>query len=316
MKEPPRWAREFFRTVGDVCKKNQPGFISTEELLSANANKVVRYSPKPKDLIELIKLIPSDWKEMIQNSCAQIEESKVKVKNRTLRKKWVVVEVSTLKCKDFYNTIHYRKIAPMYQNKKYLKWQEGSPNPLSEKQWNLLFTNLYKKVKQKDSFDVRYRFLHFAHPTAIKLNTIRQGYTDTTCLRCGEQEETHEHWLFSCPSSQNILVYLQSILTKVYDNYSLETSAKDCLLKPLQEIEKFPIAHEIYETYFIYIRNIRKDATYGTLHSRKKQLSTFKDNIKDRLTFLYKSAVLKGNLEPFLASWKKIINKEGKINLP
>ena len=253
LKKPPPWAKEFFRTVGDICKKTQPGFISTQELLNANANRIVRYSPQSNDLTELIKLIPSHWKEKIEKSCAQIEEPKVKVKHKSLKGEWVIVEVSTLKCKNFYNTIHYRKIQPMYQNRKYLKWLEGSPNPLSQKQWNLLFTNLYKKVKQKDSFDVRYRFLHYAHPTAIKLNEIRQGFTDTICPRCGEQEVTHEHWLFSCPSSQNILLYLQSILTKVYDNYSPETSATDCLLKPIQEIDKFPIANEIYEIYFIYI---------------------------------------------------------------
>ena len=316
LKHPPPWAREFFRTVGDICKKTQPGFISTEELLSANANRIVRYSPQSGDLIELIKLIPPHWKEKIENSCAQMEESKIKVKHRSLKGKWVIVEANTLTCKDFYNTIHYRKIQPMYQNKKYLKWLEDSPNPLSHKQWSLIFTNLYNKVKQKDSFDVRYRFLHYAHPTAIKLKVLRQGYTDTICPRCGEQEETHEHWLFSCPSSQNILLYLRSILIKVYDNYSPETSATDCLLKPLQQIDKFPIANEMYEIYFIYIRNIRKDATYGTLYSREKQLRTFKDNIRDRVSFLYKSAVLKGNLEPFLSAWKKLINKEGKINLP
>ena len=74
----------------------------------------------------------------------------------------------------------------MYQNWKYLKWQDNNPDPLLQRQ---LFMNLYSKVKQKDSFDVRYKFLHFAQPTAIKL--------DTTCPRCGEQEETHEHCLFS-----------------------------------------------------------------------------------------------------------------------
>ena len=316
LKKPPPWAREFFRTVGDICKLSQSGFISTEELLSANVNKVVRYSPKSTDLAELIKLLPSNWKEKIENSYARTEPSKIKVKHRTQKGKWITVEVSTLKCKDFYNTIHFRKIAPMYQNKKYLKWQEDSANPLTLAQWNLLFTNLYKKVKQKDSFDVRYRFLHFAHPTAIKLNSIRQGYTDTTCPRCGEQEETHEHWLFSCPSSQNIIVYLHTILSKVYDNYSPVTKATDCLIKHLLEIDKFPIAQEIYEIYFIYIRNIRKNATYGTLPSRKKQLTTFQDNIKDRLNFLYKTAVLQDNLEQFLTVWERLITKEGKINLP
>ena len=81
------------------------------------------------------------------------------------------------------------KIAPMYQNRKYLKWQDNNPDPLLQRQWNTLFMNLYNKVKQKDSFDVRYKFLHFAQSTAIKL--------DTNCPRCGEQEDPHEHWLFS-----------------------------------------------------------------------------------------------------------------------
>lgn len=77
MKKPPPWAREFFQTVGDICKKTMPGFISMEELLRANENKVVRYSPQPNDLIELIKLIPSDWKQKIENKVTTIEESKV-----------------------------------------------------------------------------------------------------------------------------------------------------------------------------------------------------------------------------------------------
>ena len=58
MKNPPPWARDHFGTVGDICKKDESGFISTEELLSANRKRVMRYNPKPKDLFELIKLIP------------------------------------------------------------------------------------------------------------------------------------------------------------------------------------------------------------------------------------------------------------------
>lgn len=65
----------------------------------------------------------------------------------------------------------------MYQNRKFLKWEENNPNPLTQKQWNNLFIKLYKKTKQKYLFDVRYRFLHLGLPTAIKLNEIRQyGY--------------------------------------------------------------------------------------------------------------------------------------------
>ena len=317
MKKAPPWARELFRVVGDICKKTAPGFISLEELLRSNANKVVRYSPQRNDLIELIRLIPQKWKQKIETGCATTENSKVKIKHRTPGEKWIVAEVIALKCKDFYNTIHFRKMAPMYQNRKYLQWQMNDCNQLSHKQWNKLFTNLYKKTKQKESFDVRYRFLHFAQPTAIKLNEIRQGYTDMTCPRCGEKEETHEHWLFSCPSSQNILTYLKTIIQKVYIQCALPSNATDFLLTPLlQDYDKLPITHELYEIYFIYIRNLRKDATYGTLPSRKKQLLNFQDNIRDRLNFLYQAAVSNGNLEQFLETWKKLISRNGKINIP
>ena len=317
MKKPPPWAREFFQVVGDICKKTAPGFISLEELLRSNANRVVRYSPQRNDLIELIRLIPQEWKQKIEAAYAITENPKIKIKHRTLGRKWIVVEVTTLRCKDFYNTIHFRKIAPMYQNRKYLQWQEKDTNKLSLKQWDKLFINLYKKVRQKESFDVRYRFLHFAQPTAIKLNEIRQGYTDKICPRCGEQEETHEHWLFSCPSSQDILTYLKSIIQIVYTQYPLPSNATDCLLTPLlQDYDKLPILHELYEIYFIYIRNLRKDATYGTLPSRKKQLLNFQDNIKDRLNFLYQAAVSNDNLEQFFSTWNKLIGRNGKINIP
>ena len=72
----------------------------------------------------------------------------------------------------------------------------------------------------------------------------------------------------------------------------------------------------MYEMYFIQIRNIRKNATYGTLMSMKKQLLTFQNAVKDRINFLYQSALLKDNLEQFLTVWRKITNEQGRINLP
>ena len=317
LKNPPPWAREHFRTIGDLCKKNKPGFISLEEFLSANKMKEVRYSPKRKDFYELIKLIPQDWKHKISNSYTEPEESKVKIKHRSLRGKWIVAEVNTLSCKDFYNTIHFRNLMPMYINRKYLQWQLKDSNKLSEKQWNKLFLNLYKKTKQKDSFDIRYRFLHFAQPTAIRLREIRQGYTDTVCPRCGEHQETHEHWMFSCKSSQKLLIYLHSILKNIHKGIRFENTATECLLTPLlQHVDKLPIAAELYEIYFICIRRIRKDATYGDLLSEENQMSLFKNTIKDRITFLYNVAVLQDNLQSFLQTWNKLISKEGKITIP
>ena len=95
MKIPPPWARERFRTVGDICKKNAPGLISMEELLSANAQKTFRYGPKSKDLtLSFIKLIPDSRKQKILNGCSQTEELETKVKHRTLNGKWRIAEIN------------------------------------------------------------------------------------------------------------------------------------------------------------------------------------------------------------------------------
>ena len=81
-------------------------------------------------------------------------------------------------------------------------------------------------------------------------------------------------------------------------------------------MDSFQIAAELYEIYFIYIRNIRKDATYGTLPSRQNQITMLQAAIKERLTFLYNAAVLQDNLDAFITTWNKLITREGKIKLP
>ena len=87
LRNPPPWARKFFQTVGDICRKTQPGFIPMEEFLIANKQKVVRYNPKPKNLYELIKLVPDHWKQKIENNNTQPEDSKIKFKQNV---KWEV----------------------------------------------------------------------------------------------------------------------------------------------------------------------------------------------------------------------------------
>ena len=101
--------------------------------------KIVRFSPTPKDFYELQKLIPDSWKHKIKTGYSQAEEYNVKIKHRLLCGKWIVAEVNTLHCKDFYNTIYFRTLIPMYKNRKYLQWQENNPNKHFEIRWNTLF---------------------------------------------------------------------------------------------------------------------------------------------------------------------------------
>ena len=89
-------------------------------------------------------------------------------------------------------------------------------------------------------------------------------------------------------------------------------TGKDCLLTPpLYYQDKLPIAEELFKIYFIHIRAIRKDATYGTLPSRKQQLQLFKDSIRDGLLYLYNAAVLENNLQGLLLRWNELVTKEG-----
>ena len=98
--------------------------------------------------------------------------------------------------------------------------------------------------------------------------------------------------MFSCKSSQKLLIYLHSILKNIYTENRFENTVPECLLTPLLHyVDKLPIAGELCETYFICIRHIGKDATYGDLLSNEKQMLLFQEALKDRLNFLYNALV-------------------------
>jgi len=129
--------------------------------------------------------------------------------------------------------------------RKYYDWH-NTHNQLDKKQWEKIFTNLYKKTKQKQAFDVQYRFLHFAQPTAEKLKQINRHLKDMICPRCENANENEKHWLFSCVSSQNLAIYVLNILEFVYwTDGNFDNTVEDILTLPLLHLEMFLLA----ETY-------------------------------------------------------------------
>ena len=120
---------------------------------------------------------------------------------------------------------------PLYQIKKYEKWDKSATVKLSEKDWKLIFTNLYKRTKQKDAFDIRYKFLHFVQPTAVKLQELREGQTSTDCPRCRKLEETHSLYVILRLIAKP--VHLPSITPG--NNICFDNMEKDALLTPLLE---------------------------------------------------------------------------------
>ena len=104
-------------------------------------------------------------------------------------------------------------------------------------------------------------------------------------------------------------MYLHSIFKKVSIENHFENTITECLLKPLLlYVDRLPIATELYEIYFICIRHIRKDATYGDLLPEDKQMTLFQDAIKDRLIFLYNAVYKKRRQSGTLPSKMEQVN--------
>ena len=70
-----------------------------------------------------------------------------------------------------------------------------------QKQWKQLFLGLYKNTKQKETFELQYKFLHFAQPSLTSLREIGQKYESLECVRFNKADERQKHWLFLKPQS-------------------------------------------------------------------------------------------------------------------
>ena len=111
--------------------------------------------------------------------------------------------------------------------------------------------------------------------------------------------------------------YIPSLFTRIYQyNSSHWKHSTDCLLYNLLDYKKeVPASRKLFETYFIIIRYVRKEATYGNKYTREEELELFKNNITERLYFIYIVAKIQQTEEDFFRIWRKTITREGIINL-
>ena len=58
-------------------------------------------------------------------------------------------------------------------------------------------------------------------------------------------------------------------------------------------------SRELFETYFIAITYLRKEANYGKKYTREQELELFKNDIRDRLYFIYNVAKIQQMEEAF-----------------
>ena len=311
---PPTWAKGNFTTLGDLCNENTPGFIGVRDFLEAHEPRRYIHNPKESDFFEIKKLFPKEWKEQILLTTA-VEDTSIIVKYFTYSGKWKTADVETLTCKDFYRTIHERHIKPEYTNKKYLFWHSTEINNIN---WEFIFTNLYKNTQQKDAFDIQYRFLHLAQPTKLKLSEMTHQKLDQKCPRCERAAETQQHWLYYCPSSQNLFSYLLNLLETIYiEDAPFDNIIEQCLILPLMtKYHLMPALRDLFEIYHITVRQIRKDASYNIHYSEVRELKIFIENIAERMGYLFQKARFNNDEENFFKTWGLYINKQGKITLP
>ena len=162
---------------------------------------------------------------------------------------------------------------------------------LTQKQWEQLSFILYKYTKQKEVFDIQYKFLHFAQRSSTRLREIGQNYGRIECARCNRADETQKNWLFSCSSSRNIFINLLCLLAYIDATQFINKTVEDCLLHHLLVYEKeVSASRELFETYFITIRYLKKEANYGKKYTREQELELFKNDMRDHLYFIYNVA--------------------------
>ena len=123
--------------------------------------------------------------------------------------------IAETQCKDLYRTLHQRKRTPQCQWNKYEGWQQQHyTEKFTQKQWEQPFLSLYKNTKQKEVFDIQYKFLHSAQPSLTYLREIGQDCGSTECVRCNRAEDTETLVLLLRLLIKHI--YIPSLFTRIH----------------------------------------------------------------------------------------------------
>ena len=73
--------------------------------------------------LEILKLIPKDWQDKLKQNTFFPEQDTIKVMVLSSKRKWQKKNIAETQCKDFYHTLHQRKIIPQCQWNKCKDWQ-------------------------------------------------------------------------------------------------------------------------------------------------------------------------------------------------
>ena len=144
-----------------------------------------------------------------------------------------------------------------------------TPTP---QQWKDIYNSLYKRHHDGLAYDIRWRLLHFAHPTLCRLDEFRViDYNE--CPRCTDHRpESHEYWFFFCKANQPAIQDLLDFLAALLPGRGPYTTDFDLFLygfKAKGYQGDMEIAEILLDEYFCAVYNVRNRLVY---HQEKVDL--------------------------------------------
>ena len=222
---PTKWSKDKIIIVADVCLVHAPGFLSREQ-----AQDITELTITQEQYDKIIMAIPSDWRALIQR---ETQLTPHEYESLTVTKdKNKIVPIEQITSKQFYEILINKK-----DYKKYLKidrWAEEyrdqnilQPNMT---QWSNIFKTLHNRNHNTLAFDLRWKLLHFAHPTMYRLSKMRV-VDSAECQRCNNRTESNEHWFVFCQYNQTTITFLLQFMDLMYrtQHHSMQTLICFCL---------------------------------------------------------------------------------------
>ena len=105
-------------------------------------------------------------------------------------------------------------------------------------------------------------------------------------------------------------IYLLCLLEYIDITQVIDKTVEDSLLYHfLQHEKEVPASKEIFETYFINFSYLRKEAAYGKKCTKEEEVKLPKNNIGERLYFIYNIAKIQQKEEDFFRICGKVITR-------
>ena len=207
--KPTKWSKDKITIIADVCLVHAPGFLSMEQIQDITQHQITQ-----QQYNKIIMSIPDDWRALIMR---ETQLTPHQYESLTVTRNNKIVPIEQITSRQFYELLIIKK-----DFKKYLKihrWAEqySDQNILKPNitQWSNIFKNLINRNHNTLAFDIRWKLLHFAHPSMYRLGKMKV-VDSAICQRCNNKVESNEHWFVFCENNQTTITFLLQFMDLMY----------------------------------------------------------------------------------------------------